>query len=233
MFYFKKVIKVKAEKNRNTIINNISELYQIIIFDLILIEINEVENNIKQILNFKNNFEEKDIKTPKNLLLTLRSEFSKITKKFKTKYSKLPKTSRTSETKFITSKKIEEIKEFSLIQLYDFENETEISLTFLTKPKRTESLLFDLHKILETVFKTSYLSFIELELSSTLNTKILIGSEKTNFLIKDSSDSKLDNSNLELNINIFLESKNLENIENTIEMNAKQFTEALKNIGLF
>ena len=115
MFYFKKVIKVKAEKNRNTIINNISELYQIIIFDLILIEINEVENNIKQILNFKNNFEEKDIKTPKNLLLTLRSEFSKITKKFKTKYSKLPKTSKILETKSIISKKTEEVKEFPFI----------------------------------------------------------------------------------------------------------------------
>ncbi len=47
LFYFKKIIKAKAERNRNTIISNISELYQTIIFDPISIEIDKVRNNIK------------------------------------------------------------------------------------------------------------------------------------------------------------------------------------------
>ncbi len=47
LFYFEKIIKAKAERNRNAIISNISELCQTIIFDPILIEIDEVENSIE------------------------------------------------------------------------------------------------------------------------------------------------------------------------------------------
>src|SRR6266542_1825775 len=64
LFYFEKVINARAGRNRNAIISNISELCQTIIFDPILIEINEVGNSIEQILIFRNNFEEKNIKTP-------------------------------------------------------------------------------------------------------------------------------------------------------------------------
>ncbi len=48
------------------------------------------------------------------------------------------------------------------------------------------------------------------------------------------SDSKIENSDseFELNINIPLELENLENIENLIEMDAKQFAETLKDAGL-
>ncbi len=63
LFYFDKVIKARAGRNRNAIISNISELCQTIIFDPIPIEIDEVENSIEQILIFRNNFEEKAIKT--------------------------------------------------------------------------------------------------------------------------------------------------------------------------
>src|SRR6266542_4382566 len=72
-----KVIKSRAERNRNAIISNISELCQIIIFDSIPIEIDEVGNSIEQILIFRNNFEEKVIKTPKNSPSTSRAESSK------------------------------------------------------------------------------------------------------------------------------------------------------------
>src|SRR6266542_4981140 len=102
LFYFEKVIKAKAERNRNAIISNISKLCQIIIFDPISIEIDEIRNNIKQILIFRNNFEEKDIKTLK-ISLTLRLESSKITRKFKSKYSK--------SLKFPRIPKLEEKKE--------------------------------------------------------------------------------------------------------------------------
>src|SRR6266496_6343146 len=74
LFYFKKVIKARVGRNRNTIISNISELCQAIVFDPILIEIDEVENSIEQILIFRNNFEEKAIKTPRNSPSTSRSE---------------------------------------------------------------------------------------------------------------------------------------------------------------
>jgi len=53
LFYFKKVIKARVGKNKNTIISNILELCQIIIFNPISIEIDEVENSIEQILNFR------------------------------------------------------------------------------------------------------------------------------------------------------------------------------------
>src|SRR6266542_4516027 len=66
LFYFDKVIKARAVRNRNKIISNISELCQTIIFDLIPIEIDKVGNSIEQILIFKNNFEEKNIKTSGN-----------------------------------------------------------------------------------------------------------------------------------------------------------------------
>src|SRR6266496_4103532 len=97
LFYFKRVIKARAGRNRNAIISNISELCQTIIFDPIPIEIDEVENSIEQILIFRNNFEEKNIKTPGNSPSTSRSEFPKITRKFKSKYSKSLKSLRKPE----------------------------------------------------------------------------------------------------------------------------------------
>jgi len=45
-------------------------------------------------LIFRNNFEEKVIKIPKALPSTSRSEFPKITRKFKSKYSKSSKSPR-------------------------------------------------------------------------------------------------------------------------------------------
>src|SRR6266536_73700 len=80
LFYFDKVIKAKAGRNRNAIISNISKLCQTIIFDSIPKEIDEVENSIEQILIFRNNFEEKVIKTPKNSPLTFRTESPKSTR---------------------------------------------------------------------------------------------------------------------------------------------------------
>src|SRR6266508_607592 len=94
LFYFDKVIKARAGRNRNAIISNISELCQTIIFDPIPIEIDEVENSIEQILIFRNNFEEKVIKTPRISPSTLRSESPKFTRKFKSKYLKSLKSSR-------------------------------------------------------------------------------------------------------------------------------------------
>src|SRR6266545_3488403 len=88
LFYFERVIKARAERNRNAIISNISEFCQTIIFDPIPIEIDEVGNSIEQILIFRNNFEEKNIKISGNSPSTSRSESSKITRKFKTKYLK-------------------------------------------------------------------------------------------------------------------------------------------------
>ncbi len=103
----------------------------------------------------------------------------------------------------------------------------------MIKSERTESSPFDPYRILEIVFGTSYLLFIKTELSSTLNTKTLIESEEMDSSVKNLSDSELNNNDLELNINISLEFENLENIENTIKMDAKQFAEVLKNAGLF
>src|SRR6266498_1074587 len=94
LFYFERVIKARAGRNRNAIISNISEFCQTIIFDPVPIEIDEVRNSIEQILIFRNNFEEKNIKTPENSPLTSRSESSKITRKFKSKYLKLLKSPR-------------------------------------------------------------------------------------------------------------------------------------------
>src|SRR6266508_1541730 len=149
LFYFNKVIKVRAERNRNAIISNISELCQTIIFDPIPIEIDEVGNSIEQILIFRNNFEEKNIKTPRNSPSTSRSESPKITRKFKSKYSKSPKSSRTPRSEE-EKEKPSEIKEFSLIQLYDLETKAELSSTNI--PKEIENTLFDPHKILENIF---------------------------------------------------------------------------------
>ncbi len=47
LFYFKRVIKARAGRNRNAIISNISELCQTIIFDPIPVEIDEVGNSIE------------------------------------------------------------------------------------------------------------------------------------------------------------------------------------------
>ncbi len=116
LFYFERVIKVRAGRNRNAIISNISELCQTIIFDPIPIEIDKVGNSIEQILIFRNNFEEKVIKIPRNSPSTSRSESLKITRKFKSKYSKLPKSSKTLKSKE-EKEKNPKIKEFSLIQL--------------------------------------------------------------------------------------------------------------------
>ncbi len=149
LFYFDKVIKARAERNRNAIISNISELYQTIIFDPILIEIDEVGNSIEQILIFRNNFEEKDIKIPRNSPSTSRSESPKISRKFKSKYSKSLKSPRIPKSEE-EKEKPSEIKEFPLIQLYDLKTETELSST--NKPEETENTLFDPHKILENIF---------------------------------------------------------------------------------
>src|SRR6266540_5782062 len=59
LFYFERVIKAKVGRNRNAIINNISELYQTIIFNPISIEIDEVGNSIEQLLIYRNNFKKK------------------------------------------------------------------------------------------------------------------------------------------------------------------------------
>src|SRR6266536_2807380 len=153
LFYFKRVIKARAGRNRNAIISNILELCQTRIFDPILIEIKEVGNSIEQILIFRNNFEEKNIKTPGNSSSTSRSKSPKIIRKFKSKYSKSLKSPRTPKSKE-EKEKSSEIKEFPLIQLYDLETETETSLT--NKPKETENTLFDPHKILENIFNSSF-----------------------------------------------------------------------------
>src|SRR6266540_2232404 len=129
LFYFDKVIKARAGQNRNAIISNILELYQTIIFDPIPVEIDEVGNSIEQILIFRNNFEEKDIKTPKNSPSTPRTESLKSTRRFKTKYSKSPRSPRTPKVEEEKEEKPLEIKEFPLIQLYDLETETESSST--------------------------------------------------------------------------------------------------------
>src|SRR6266540_7470077 len=98
LFYFDKVIKVRAGRNKNAIISNISELCQIIIFDPIPTEIDDVRNTIENILHFRNNFDEKNIKTSKSSPSTLRSKSLKLIKTFKTKYLKLPRILRTPET---------------------------------------------------------------------------------------------------------------------------------------
>src|SRR6266542_576622 len=149
LFYFDKIIKARAGRNRNVIISNISELCQTIIFDPIPIEIDKVGNSIEQILIFINNFEEKNIKIPGNSPSTSRSESPKITRKFKSKYSKSPKSSRTPKSEEEKKKSLE-IKEFPLIQLYDLETETESSSTNISE--EIENTLFDPHKILENIF---------------------------------------------------------------------------------
>src|SRR6266540_2648295 len=88
LFYFERVIKAKARRNKNAIISNISELYQTIIFDPIPTKIDDIGNTIENILHFRNNFDEKDIKTPKSSPSILRSKSPKLIKTFKTKYSK-------------------------------------------------------------------------------------------------------------------------------------------------
>src|SRR6266540_486609 len=153
LFYFERVIKARARRNRNAIISNILELCQTIIFDPIPIEIDEVGNSIEQILIFRNNFEKKDIKTPKNSPSTLRTESPKSTKRFKTKYSKSPRSPRTPK---VEEKKEEplEIKEFPLIQLYDQETESGPSSTNI--PEETENTLFNPYNILERVFNEPF-----------------------------------------------------------------------------
>src|SRR6266511_3723977 len=153
LFYFERVIKARAGRNRNAIISNILELCQTIVFDPISIEIDEVENSIEQILIFRNNFEEKVIKTPRVSPSTSRSESPKILRKFKSKYLKSPKSPRIPKSEE-EKKKPSEVKEFLLIQLYDLEIETESSST--NKPEETENTLFDSHKILENIFNNPF-----------------------------------------------------------------------------
>src|SRR6266511_1529674 len=226
LFYFEKVIKARAGRNRNAIISNILELCQTIIFDSIPIEIDEVGNSIEQILIFRNNFEEKGIKIPRILPSTSRSEFPKISRKFKSKYSKSLKSPRIPKSEE-EKEKPSEIKEFPLIQLYDLETETEISST--NKPEEIENTLFDLHKILENIFNNPFSPEFNDNQQQTESPK---KSEETNSSEEDSSDSEFEDSDLELNINIPLEPENLENIENIIDMDAKQFADALKDAGL-
>src|SRR6266540_1774958 len=214
LFYFDKVIKARAGRNRNAIISNISELCQTIIFDPIPIEIDEVENSIKQILIFRNNFEEKAIKTSRNSPSTSRSESPKITRKFKSKYSKSLKSPRIPKSEE-EKEKPSEIKEFSLIQLYDLETETESSST--NKSEETENTLFDPHKILENIFNNPFSPEFNDNQQQTKSPK---KSEETNSSEEDSSDSEIENSDSEFELNIPLEPENLENIENLIEMDA-------------
>src|SRR6266511_3453984 len=220
LFYFNKVIKARAERNRNAIISNISELCQIIIFDPIPIEIDEIRNSIEQILIFRNNFEEKVIKTPKNSPSTSRSESPKITRKFKSKYSKSLKSPRTSKSEE-EKEKSSEIKEFPLIQLYDLETETEITLT--NKSEETENTLFDPYKILENIFNDPFSPEPDNKQQQTESPE---KSEKNNTSEENSSNSEFESSDFELNINIPLEPENLENIRNLIKMDARQFAEA-------
>src|SRR6266542_3332808 len=226
LFYFERVIKARAGRNRNAIISNISELCQTIVFDPILIEIDEVENSIEQILIFRNNFEEKDIKTPKNSPSTSRSESPKTTRRFKTKYSKSPKSPRTPKVEEKEENPLE-IKEFPLIQLYDLETETKSSSTNISE--EIENTLFDPHKILENIFDDPFLPESDSNQQQTNSPK---NSEKTNSSEEYSSDSEFEDSKPELNINIPLRPENLENIENLIDMDAKQFADALKDAGL-
>src|SRR6266542_6933082 len=225
LFYFDKVIKARAGRNRNAIISNISKLYQTLIFDPILIEIDKVGNSIEQILIFRNNFEEKNIKILENSPSTSRLESSKITRKFKSKYSKSLKSSRTPKSEE-EKEKLSEIKEFPLIQLYNLETEAESSSTNI--PEEIENTLFDSHKILENIFNNPFSP----EFNDNQQTESSKKSEESNSSEEDSSDSEFENSDLELNINIPLEPENLENIENLIKMDAKQFAEALKDASL-
>src|SRR6266498_3810332 len=227
LFYFEKVVKARAGRNRNAIISNISELCQTIIFDPIPIEIDEVENSIEQILIFRNNFEEKNIKTPGNSSITSRSESPKITRKFKSKYSKSPKSPRIPKSEE-EKEKLPEIKEFPLIQLYNLETETESSSTNI--PEEIENTLFDPYKILENIFNNPFSpEFNDNQQQQTESPK---KSEEANSSEEDSSDSEFGDSELELNINIPIGSGNLENIENIIDIDAKQFADALKDAGL-
>src|SRR6266498_2399176 len=165
LFYFDKVIKARAGRNRNAIISNISELCQIIVFDPIPIEIDEIGNSIKQILIFRNNFEEKVIKIPRNLPLTSRSESLKILRKFKSKYSELPKSPRIPKSE---EEKTPETKEFSLIQLYDLETETESSLT---NKSEEQKILFLIH-----------IRFLKLYLTIHFYKNLTIINNKLNYL---------------------------------------------------
>src|SRR6266498_1753898 len=226
LFYFERVIKAKAGRNRNAIISNISELCQTIIFDPIPIEIDEVGNSIEQILIFKNNFEEKDIKTLKNSPSTSRSESPKTTRRFKSKYSKSPKSPRIPKSEE-EKEKPPEIKEFPLIHLYDLETETKSSSTNI--PEEIENTLFDPHKILENIFDDPFSPESNDNQQQTESPK---KNEKTNSLEEDSSDSEFEDSDPELNINIPLRPENLENIENIINMDVKQFADVLKDAGL-
>src|SRR6266511_5597704 len=155
LFYFEKVIKARAGRNRNAIISNISELCQTIIFDPISIEIDEIGNSIEQILIFRNNFEEKVIKTPRISSSTSRSESLKISRKFKLKYSKSPKLPRIPKSEE-EKEKPPEVKEFPLIQLYDLKTETESSSTNISE--EIENTLFDPYKILENIFNDPFSS---------------------------------------------------------------------------
>src|SRR6266540_556749 len=227
LFYFDKVIKVRAGRNRNAIISNISEFCQTIVFDPILIEIDEVENSIEQILIFRNNFEEKDIKIPKNSPSAPRTESPKITRRFKTKYSKSPKSPRTPKLEEEKEKPLE-IKEFPLIQLHNLETETKSSSTNI--PEEIESTLFDPHKIIENIFDEPFSP--ESDNNNQQQTNSPKNSEETNSSEEDFSDSEFGDSEPELDINIPFGSENLENIKNLIDMDAKQFADALKDAGL-
>ncbi len=176
---------------------------------------------------FRNNFEEKDIKTPKNSPSTTRSESLKTTRRFKSKYSKSPRSSRTPKLEEDKEKPLE-IKEFPLIQLDNLEIETETTSTNI--PEEIENTLFNPYNILERVFNDPFSQEFNSNQEQQINSPK--NSEKTNSSEEDSSDSEFGDSDPELNINIPLEPENLENIKNLINMDAKQFADALKDVGL-
>ncbi len=121
-----------------------------------------------------------------------------------------------------------EIKEFPLIQLYDLETETKSTSTNI--PEEIESTLFDPHKIFENIFDDPFSP--ESDKNNQRQTNSPKNSEETDSSKEDYSDSEFGDSDPELIINIPLGPENLENIENIIDMDAKQFADALKDAGL-
>ncbi len=99
----------------------------------------------------------------------------------------------------------------------------------MNKPEETENTLFDPYKILENIFNNPFSpEFNDNQQQSESSKK----SEETNSSEEDSSNSDFEDNDLKLNINIPLESENLENIENLIKMDAKQFADVLKDVEL-
>src|SRR6266498_3440379 len=81
LFYFKRVIKARAERNRNAIISNISELCQTIIFDPIPIEIDKVENSDSEFeLNINILLEPENLENIENLIEMDAKQFAEVLK---------------------------------------------------------------------------------------------------------------------------------------------------------